>query len=189
MTRHGRKSPSADLVLACVLVLLALSVVQATAATQDSRVPLSLDRYLDWEELRQPLLSPDGSRIIYERRWVDAVHDEWDSALWMMHRDGTRNRFLVEGSQPIWSPQGDRIAFVAPGDPSGSQIFVRWMDAEGATSQLTRVSETPTNLSWSPDGKSIGFQMVVPPESDAFAPRSRVITRVSPRFLIVPSSV
>ncbi|NIR78161.1 MAG: hypothetical protein GWM92_05995, partial [Gemmatimonadetes bacterium] len=48
---------------------------------------------------------------------------------------GSRNRFLLDGSQATWSPDGTRIAFVAEGEPEGNQIHVRWMDAEGAVSQ------------------------------------------------------
>ena len=71
-----------------------------------------------------------------------------------------RNRFLVKGSGAVWSPDGTRIAYVAEGEPKGAQIFVRWMDAEGATSQVTRVPEGPGGLQWSPDGKWIGFMHV-----------------------------
>ena len=72
------------------------------------------------------------------------MNDRRESALWIMNADGSRNRFLVNGSGARWSPTGDRIAYVATGEPKGTQIFVRWMDAEGATSQLTRVDQSPS---------------------------------------------
>ena len=127
---------------------------------------LTVDRYLDWEDVARPTLSPDGTRIIYERRWVDALADKWETAIWTMSTDGSKNRYLVRGSEPSWSPDGTRIAYLSNGEPSGTQIFVRWMDAEGAISQVTRVRQKPSNIRWAPDGKSIAFQMVVPPEGD-----------------------
>ena len=78
-----------------------------------------------------------------------------------MNADGSRKRFLTKGSGPRWSPDGTRIAYMAPADPGGAQIFVRWMDAEGATSQITRVEESPTAMAWSPDGNSLAFVMLV----------------------------
>ena len=105
---------------------------------------LTLDMYLEMETVSDPQLSPDGSQIIYTRGWIDKMNDKRESALWIMNADGTRNRFLVKGSGAQWSPTGDRIAFAAPGEPKGSQLFVRWMDAEGATSQVTRVEQSPT---------------------------------------------
>jgi dipeptidyl aminopeptidase/acylaminoacyl peptidase len=125
---------------------------------------LTVDRYLSWEDVENAQLSPDGQQIIYTRRWVDAVNDNWESSLWIMNVDGKKNRFLVDGSSPKWSPDGTRIAFLASGKPGGTQIFVRWMDAEGAVSQISRVTDSPSNITWSPDGTSIAFQMVVPPD-------------------------
>ncbi|MBM4189002.1 MAG: S9 family peptidase [Gemmatimonadetes bacterium] len=126
------------------------------------RERLTLQEYLEFEDAQDPRASPDGKQIVYTRRFIDKVNDRWDSALWIVAADGTRNRFLVEGGNARWSPDGTRIAFVAEGQPSGAQIFVRWMDAEGATSQITRVSQGPGDLEWSPDGKSIAFRMMVP---------------------------
>jgi dipeptidyl aminopeptidase/acylaminoacyl peptidase len=81
-----------------------------------------------------------------------------------MNVDGSRPRALLNGSSPRWSPDGTRIAYTAQGEPRGSQIFVRWMDAEGAATQVTRLTESPSDIVWTPDGKSIVFRMMVPNE-------------------------
>lgn len=127
---------------------------------------LTIEHYLDLEAASNPQLSPDGREIIYTRSHIDKMKDSWSSELWVMDVNGERNRFLVKGSNPMWSPDGTRIAYLADGDPEGSQIFVRWMDAEGAVSQITRVNEGPSNIQWSPDGTAIGFRMHVPTESN-----------------------
>src|SRR6185503_21370693 len=86
----------------------------------------------------------------------------WKTSLWIMNVDGTRARFLVNGSNPRWSPDGTRIAYTTQGEPTGTQIFVRYMDAEGAVTQITRVTSPIGGIRWSPDGKSIAFTMQVP---------------------------
>src|SRR5262245_42151850 len=137
---------------------LSPSAASPNAAANDR---LTLDLYWEYETVSDPQLSPDGSQIIYTRGWIDRVNDKRESSLWIMNADGSRNRFLTKGSAARWSPAGDRIAYTAPGEPKGSQVFVRWMDAEGATSQVTRVDQSPSAVAWSPDGRQVSFTMLV----------------------------
>src|SRR5438045_2981120 len=137
-----------------LLPLLAPGTLSSQPRPADSL--LTVERYLDYETVASPRVSPDGSQVIYTRRSIDRMKDVWQSSLWIVGPDGTRNRFLAKGSSPVWSPDGTRIAYLAEGE-GGLQVFVRWMDAEGAVSQVTRVSETPGDVKWSPDGQSIGF--------------------------------
>jgi dipeptidyl aminopeptidase/acylaminoacyl peptidase len=141
---------------------LTMALPCATSAQQQAGEPLTLALYLEMESVSDPQISPDGSQIIYTRRWVDKLNDRRESALWIMNADGSKNRYLTDGSSARWSPDGRRIAYLAQGEPKGSQIFVRWMDAEGATSQITRVDESPSGIRWSPDGTQIAFTMLVP---------------------------
>lgn len=143
---------------------LAFALVAALPAPAQPRAPnlISLEQYLDWEDVQQPQLSPDGTQVIFTRRWVDKMNDKWETTLWIMNVDGTHQRALGQGSGVRWSPDGKRIAYVARGEPSGLQIFTRWMDAEGAVTQISHLTEAPSALEWSPDGKTIAFNMNVP---------------------------
>jgi len=146
-------------------LLLATLALPAPAQETASDTLLTVNHYLDWEQVQDPQISPDGSQIIYTRRWVNKIDDKWESALWIMNADGSHHRFLLKGSDARWSPDGTRILYLTDGEPKGTQLFVRWMDAEGASSQVTRVSETPTDPKWAPGGKSIAFVMLVPDSS------------------------
>jgi dipeptidyl aminopeptidase/acylaminoacyl peptidase len=139
-------------------LVLALALTAAVSAQET----LKLSQWLDFERVSGPQISPDGQRIVYTRRWVDKVADKWKSSVWMMNADGSRNRFLLKGSSPKWSPDGERLAYLAEGEPKGQQIFVRWMDAEGGTTQVTRVEKAPRGFEWSPDGEQPAFVQLVP---------------------------
>ncbi|MFN2397287.1 MAG: prolyl oligopeptidase family serine peptidase [Gemmatimonadaceae bacterium] len=148
------------------IAVLLTTFVAAPAQSQQPNNRLTLSQYLDFEDVQLPQLSPDGRQVIYTRRWIDKLNDKWESSLWIMNADGSRNRFLVNGSDAKWSPDGLRIAYFAKGEPSETQVFVRWMDGEGQPTQITRVTETPSDLDWSPDGKSIAFRMLVLAKDD-----------------------
>ena len=60
-----------------------------------------------------------------------------------------------------------RVTYTANGEPDGSQIFVRWMDAEGATTQITRLEKSPSSIDWSPDGNTVSFTVAVPASTAA----------------------
>ena len=147
-------------------IAIALSFSALFAADTGNTNPpirkISLGMYLDMVNVTDPEISPDGKQIVFTRRWVDKMNDKFESALYLMNSDGSHQRFLVKGSGARWSPDGTRIAYMAEGEPKGNQIYVRWMDSEGAATQITRSDEAPANISWSPDSKSIAFIKLVP---------------------------
>src|SRR5262249_13797301 len=118
--------------------------------------------YFEFERISNAQISPDGARIVYTRQQANKLEDRWDSALWIMNADGTRNRFLAKGSNPRWAKDGKRVLYVADGEPRGPQIFVKWVDSEGAATQVTHAIDKLGDARWSPDGKWISFSMFVP---------------------------
>ena len=175
-----------------VLVTLAAAVApRGSVSAQPAGPTLSVADYLDFERVGSPEISPDGKTVLYSRGFVDKVNDTWSGAIWQMNADGTKNRFLSTGGGAVWSPDGTRIAYVAASEnPKGAQIFVRYMDAEGATTQITRLTEPPGNLTWSPDGQWISFtslvakssewaiEMPAPPPNAKWTPAPRVADRL-----------
>lgn len=148
-------------VAVCSLPLLTATTSLRAQQNQPPKDRLTIADYFDWEDVGGPSLAPDGKQIIYTRTWIDKLNDKRESSVWIMNADGTKNRFLVKGADAKWSPDGNRISYVAPGEPGGAQIWVRYMDAEGATTQITRLTETPSDVEWAPDGKTIAFGMLV----------------------------
>ena len=105
-----------------------------------------------------PRISPDGSQVAYVRTSMDIMNDRQQRVLWIVASDGSDHRRLASGSSPRWSPDGTKLAYIAEG-----QIRLRWMDS-GETATLTQLTESPSNLAWSPDGRWLAFNMLVPAE-------------------------
>jgi dipeptidyl aminopeptidase/acylaminoacyl peptidase len=145
-----------------VLAFVILGAAAITSPAEAAKKFLALSSYLDFERVSDPQISPDGTEVVYTREWVDKQKDKWESALWVVNVDGSKNRHLAQGTSPRWSPDGTRIAYLKEGEPKGPQIFVRYMDGEGATTQITRVEPAPRGITWSPDGSSIAFVQIVP---------------------------
>src|SRR5437899_2996990 len=144
------------------LVIAATGGAGLVAQETRSATLLTTEHWLDWERVNDAQISPDGSRIVYTRQNVNQIEDKWESSLWILNADGSQHRFLVKGQNARWSPDGKRLMYLAEGEPKGTQLFVRWVDADGPATQITHVGEAPRNAKWSPDGKSIAFSAFVP---------------------------
>ena len=86
------------------IVSLALVTPAFGVHAQAPEGRLSVDHYLDWEFVGSPQLSPDERQVVYERAWIDKINDQRASEIWLVNVDGSRNRFLLDGSGPAWSP-------------------------------------------------------------------------------------
>ena len=141
------------------------AVADSVSKEQDEQKHLiQLEDYLDYETVGNPQISPDGREVMYSRQTIDKMTDKRVSTLWLVNRDGSKNRQLMEGGGGLWSPDGSRIAFVKADKNGTPQIFIRFMDAEGLVTQVTRFEHRPRSMSWSPDGKQLAFVARVPPK-------------------------
>ena len=114
------------------------------------------DRYPSW--------SPDGKRIVFSARRAWHVEHNLDTTyeIYVIDADGRNEQRLTENRNnelsPVWSPDGNRIAFSA--DRKGD--FVSWdiyvMDADGGNEErLTNNRTFDWFPAWSPDGERIAF--------------------------------
>ncbi len=137
-----------------------------SAGTQVKR--LTDDTLMKMESVGSPIISADGEKIIFSRTWVDAINDQSRSNLWLTDVRGERVRELTSGnwrdSDPVWSPDGERIAFISDRDGT-AQIHVMWLDTR-EVAQLTHLDRAPDDLVWSPDGTQLAYVQFVPAKID-----------------------
>ncbi|MCC7125226.1 MAG: S9 family peptidase, partial [Acidobacteria bacterium] len=165
---------------ALVIISLSLSAV-APVAAQATR-PATFEDVLAVKAVASPMLSPDGTRVIYTvRQWEPRSADNSDrlearTRIWMVPADGsTPARQITFGergdTQPQWSPDGRFISFVSSrgaeegGEEPKAQVYV--MRADGGEAQkLTRAAENVSAYAWSPDSGRIAYLTVNPRTSD-----------------------
>lgn len=146
-------------------VVSAITFVMTTASrAQDTAHKLSAMDEFNLQVPADPQISPDGKKIVYVRRFADAMTDKRYSNLWIINAEGSDHRALTTGNRsdsvPRWAPDGTRIAFISDAD-GRPQIYVRWMDS-GQTARITNLDQAPDAIEWSPDGRMISFSALVP---------------------------
>lgn len=153
-----------------LFVLLAGGGPTAAAAADEPRHLVAGDVF-GLEYADDPQVAPDGRAIVYVRASNDIMRDRTRRTLWTLGIDGAGHRPLLgdsaQASSPRFSPDGSRLAFIS-GAGGKPQIHVRDL-ASGATGPITNLTESPSALAWSPDGRSIAFVMRVPADKPALA--------------------
>jgi Tol biopolymer transport system component len=104
---------------------------------------------------RQPLAeetiaypSPDGTMLLLEQ----------DGVISLASADGSDPEELVNGVNPVWSPDGTRFAFAYDHDADANPIHAI-VDLEGGTVISDLAGATPT---WSPDGTRMAVEVYRP---------------------------
>ncbi|HYJ51654.1 MAG TPA: S9 family peptidase [Allosphingosinicella sp.] len=150
--------------------LWAWAILLALPAAAPSAVPSGPERnftardLFDLEAAASPQISPDGRWIAYVRRSGDIMTDRFRSSIWLIDtRTGQQMPLASGASQPRWSPDSTRLAYVAGAEGGRPQMFVRWMGT-GQAVAITGLPDAPSTIAWSPDGSRIAYSMFVPDE-------------------------
>jgi acylaminoacyl-peptidase len=122
-----KELPLKNYLLFCFLLVFSSNFMTA----EDLSKIYTVHDYFNFEWVSDPQISPDGSKIIYVRNFMDITTDKFYSNLWIINFDGTDNRPLTSGlyqdSSPRWSPDGRQIIYLSDKDGK-PQIHKRWMD-------------------------------------------------------------
>jgi Tol biopolymer transport system component len=112
-----------------------------------------------------PSWSPDSSRIVWSGTTVPSDPSQTaTTVLFMMDIASGQITELGEGSDPVWSPDGQHIAFVLAEEPPPGTVQLRTnLDVytlnvdTGERRQVTQGRPTDEWPAWSPDGQRIAF--------------------------------
>ncbi|MFQ6039525.1 MAG: S9 family peptidase [Candidatus Poribacteria bacterium] len=116
------------------------------------------------KKLSGAVISPDSkwAAFVLGAPILEEEKSEYRSHIWLVSAQSGEPFQLTNGtngdSDPQWSPDSTRIAFVSKREGDKNQICIIPI-AGGEAKQLTHTKNGASNPRWSPDGKRIAFLM------------------------------
>jgi dipeptidyl aminopeptidase/acylaminoacyl peptidase len=143
---------------------------QTTSSSgKDARIGALIETLGKTKTPSSAAISPDGTTVAWAVRSPEGSQIHLTD---VSNPDPAREKIVGTGSgatncgssEPKWSPNGEWLAFVSDctadaEKPGQDQVFV-WSKKTGESKKLTQLKGMIDSLTWSPDGKSIGFLFV-----------------------------
>ena len=162
LNRQRLSAPAAALALLfTVNTAFALQSEPSNTETQPAISPLKYEDTFNLEFVASPqFISSDT--VIYSRQSMDIMTDSRQSRLWQVNiKSGEHRPFIgddVNLSQATLSPNGKYIAYTKA-VKGRAQLHLYYVDSKQSV-RLTNLSETPRQITWSNDSKTLAFTLL-----------------------------
>ncbi|MDQ2681258.1 MAG: S9 family peptidase [Candidatus Eremiobacteraeota bacterium] len=155
---HGLERDSNPGIAPLLLALTAPPAIASPAANAPFTIG-ALHRIVGFSS---PRVSPDGKQIVFVRSVQNLQTDGYDGTLMLMDVATRAQRPLSVArpkvDSPLWSPGGERIAFLSSGKepPHRTQIFVMSLNG-GDPIQVTDAPRDVEQFIWRADGRALAY--------------------------------
>ena len=143
--------------------IIAIFILAPFFIIAQSKVSWSPEECMKMKNISSVRVSPDGKKVVYAVREAVMTNDrsEYVNQVFLCNADGSNTIQLTKGdknnSNPKWSPDGNRVAFVSNRDGKNNLYLISLNGGEAE--KITDVKTGMNNFDWSPDGKMIAYIM------------------------------
>jgi dipeptidyl aminopeptidase/acylaminoacyl peptidase len=161
------KVRSLHYILFAIVLLLAWSPAALVAAALGSTQVFEGADLFRLECASDPQIRSDGRAVAYVRRTYDVMTDRERVAVWLIDTETGRQSqpgaVWDSSNLPRWSPDGTQLAYLAQSADGRTHLIVYRMQT-ASESRIADLNEAPHDFVWSPDGRSLAFELFTPAE-------------------------
>ncbi len=146
------------LVFACIAIF-------AVAQSQT----LTAEKMWEMERVGSFDVSPDGKYAVFPVTEYDIEKNTSTTDLFLLNIDeGTTRQLTYAGKEgsPVWSPDGEKIAFVSRRHDGPGQVYMLNLKKGGEAHKITDLPVGVFSVKWFPTGDRIAFAANILPEYD-----------------------
>ncbi len=137
-----------------------------SAFSQQGTEVFTAEKMWQMERVGSPDISPDGTKAVFTVTQYDIEENTSSTDIFLLNLDnGEKRQITFSGteSSPIWSPDGEKIAFVSRRHEGPGQIYVMSMKG-GEAEKITNLPVGVFSIKWFPCNQKIAFGANILPE-------------------------